>query len=582
MAGGMAGWWYSWTQLLPETAMDKIPTYFSHSYRLEDQELNQKFWQRFSKADFSFFVDPPSDTTMHTHLERMMGRCSAFVAVVNQRLDVSRYFCSRFILYEYGLSIQARRPRLLLIDRRVPRGPFRALADDEMHLFSEHETDAERQELDRKILKLRQLSEGFPNRRYKARGTIALILPPEGQDCAYAGRDLIKRIERAADFVGFGISICRIPSEHNALFALELDDYEAVILDVRGKDLPEWVFAYVYGRLIPTIKLAHVLPGELPASVLLPSLVLGLRMDEREPGVESVTYWRDEDDLVWQLLSVFSKLNEDQAAFKDGRHGDVYFESIGRRPARVFISNAGATNPLAQELAGELRLRNIEYFHYKDPGAIPTGTPWAAKLRSEVESCDVFVALIGTTYEASKWSMEELSIALARRPHVEFLPYKIEETKVDFVGEAQVTALPLDRDKAVELVLREIQERLRQQKQGDNRKPSRTTLLGASRESIIDAIRHVAQEQWHTLLARMRHRGADLTQLDDDAGPVRPRATAEKLFLASETAKGEDALEKDGLVALIEVLCEVVLPQYAETLKQIATQIADGSRYDRG
>src|SRR5689334_8629266 len=98
-----------------------IPTYFSHSYRLRDQKLNQTFWHLFSQAGFSFFVDPPSDATIHTHLERMMGRCSAFVAVVNRRRDVSRFFCSRFVLYEYGLSIQARRPRLLLIDRDVAR-----------------------------------------------------------------------------------------------------------------------------------------------------------------------------------------------------------------------------------------------------------------------------------------------------------------------------------------------------------------------------------------------------------------------------------------------------------------------------
>jgi hypothetical protein len=108
-----------------------IPTYFSHSYRLSDQALNKAFWHLFSEAGFSFFVDPPSDITIDTHLERMMGRCSAFVAVLNRRRDVSRYFCSRFVLYEYGLSIQARRPRLLLIDDRIASGPFQALAHEE-------------------------------------------------------------------------------------------------------------------------------------------------------------------------------------------------------------------------------------------------------------------------------------------------------------------------------------------------------------------------------------------------------------------------------------------------------------------
>jgi hypothetical protein len=44
-----------------------IATYFSHSYRIVDQDQNKEFWSYFS-SDFSFFVDPPSDTTIHTHL----------------------------------------------------------------------------------------------------------------------------------------------------------------------------------------------------------------------------------------------------------------------------------------------------------------------------------------------------------------------------------------------------------------------------------------------------------------------------------------------------------------------------------
>src|SRR5262245_54206951 len=114
-----------------------IPTYFSHSYRLGDQKLNQTFWRLFAEAGFSFFVDPPSDTTSHTHLERMMGKCSAFVAVVSYRPEVSRVNCSPFILYEFGLAIQARRPRLLLIDSRVPKEPFAKLFDHEIYPFSD-------------------------------------------------------------------------------------------------------------------------------------------------------------------------------------------------------------------------------------------------------------------------------------------------------------------------------------------------------------------------------------------------------------------------------------------------------------
>jgi hypothetical protein len=49
-----------------------------------------------------------------------------------------------------------------------------------------------------------------------------------------------------------------------------LEQQEAVILDVRGMDLPEWIFPYVYGRLVPTIKLARLEPNEVISIVRLP------------------------------------------------------------------------------------------------------------------------------------------------------------------------------------------------------------------------------------------------------------------------------------------------------------------------
>ena len=86
-----------------------VATYFSHSYRIEDRELNKEVWSYFS-SDFSFFVDPPSDVTIHTHLEQMMRRCGAYVAVFNRRRGAPKPYCSPFVFYEYGLSVQARVP----------------------------------------------------------------------------------------------------------------------------------------------------------------------------------------------------------------------------------------------------------------------------------------------------------------------------------------------------------------------------------------------------------------------------------------------------------------------------------------
>jgi hypothetical protein len=83
----------------------------------------------------------------------MMRRCSAFVGVVNRRRDVPHFFCSRFVLVEFGLAIQARRPRLLLIDQRVNASPFERLAPDERHVFAPSRPEAGMKEMIRKIKK---------------------------------------------------------------------------------------------------------------------------------------------------------------------------------------------------------------------------------------------------------------------------------------------------------------------------------------------------------------------------------------------------------------------------------------------
>ena len=59
-----------------------IPTYLSHSYRREDQEINLKFWPIFENAGFYFSVDPPSNITTTAHLEQMMNASSCYVAIV--------------------------------------------------------------------------------------------------------------------------------------------------------------------------------------------------------------------------------------------------------------------------------------------------------------------------------------------------------------------------------------------------------------------------------------------------------------------------------------------------------------------
>jgi hypothetical protein len=553
-----------------------IATYFSHSYRRFDQEVNKIFWSRFS-ADFSFFVDPPSDATIDTHLERMMRRCSAFVAVVNRREDVSQSYCSPFVLYEYGLSVQARRPKLLMIDQRVSSTPFQYLDRDETHYFSASDPEATLDDLAPKIDRLKAISKAYPDALHRPRGKIAIMISPGTSDCAYAKPGVLRRIEETADLSGFEIGIIELPHEHNALLALELDKYEAIILDVRGTDIPVWVFSYVYGRLVPTIKLARLQPKEVLGLITLPPIVQGLRMDADEPGVESVLYWRDAEDLIWQLDRAFRKMDEGQTVFKKGQQGVLYFESIGRRPARVFISNSGKANPLARKLSEELRLRNIERFHYKEPDAIPAGSNWQEKIRSEVAACDVFVAIFGEGYQQSEWSREELRIALAKNPGIVLLLYAVGGTDLAFLEQfgaqhLQAAPLPATEDDAIGLILANIHERLTNTGRGENSQAPRTTMLGGSREAIVDTIRHVPRAAWANFMGRLRDQMV-VSAITNGRGRVRSRAVAEQLFADAQRAD-TDPDQKSTMATLVQILTGVAPRSHQSLIKNVAAQIA--------
>ena len=432
-----------------------------------------------------------------------------------------------------------------------------------------------------KIARLRREAKTFQNRGNRQRGPIALLVPPHRERSAYASRRVSARIKEAAAPAGFEIVECPVPYEHNAFFALDLDRYEAVILDVRGTELPAWVFAYVYGRLIPTIKLVRVLRNETPEAVELPPLVKGLRMDEGEPGVESVTYWREEDDLIWQLTNAFLKLDEEGTVFTKNDEGELYFESINRRPARIFISNAGNANPLARQLSEQLRRRNIERFHYKDLGTIPTAKLWADKIEQGVADCDVFIALIGPGYDTSKWCKRELQIALERKDNPVLMLFRVDqvdlqlltrEKKLARLKPLQVPDLPADNDAAIAYLLGELQKELTRDGHGRNVSPHRTTMLGASRELVIDAIRHVSRSAWPRLVALVQEVDAKAHLPGNDIAPIRPRSVAEQLFVAAQRAD----VSQSGMVlrSLVTALASLSAPGRRAALRKVAHRVA--------
>lgn len=483
----------------------RIPTYLSHSYRRDDQEINLAFWPSFEANGFYFSVDPPSNITTTAHLEQMMNASSCYVAIVNLRPEIPDYYCSPFILYEFGLALQARRPMLLLVDDRIGRNSpqFKRVSEDSLVFFKSSNPLACKRELHQKIQTLKERA--VPAGTKGGRRPIG-VLVDERRTSGYGDARTLSLIEKVAARSVFRCERMTVPLQHNSYLSLALDAYEAVILDVRGDVLPEWVFAYVHGRLIPSLKLVHVRPSEVPADVPLPPLVEGLRMDDNEPGIESVIYWRETDDLLDQLAQAFQKLDEEPTLLSKPKEGQVYFNSIGRAPARVFISNHGKVNGLARQLSNTLGLNSIERFQYKEIDAIKTGSDWPAKIKQELQDCQLFVALLSEGYWESEWCRREMKTAQERwrKGSLRILPYRVGRVDVSFMGKLQVTDLVGNVARASQQVFKGIDRALKDAGDSLERSPM---LPGGSLETVVDALRHFPTKDWKTLLARLRSHG---------------------------------------------------------------------------
>ncbi|MEM7157035.1 MAG: toll/interleukin-1 receptor domain-containing protein [Myxococcota bacterium] len=560
----------------------KIPTYFSHSYRLRDQNLNKELWSVFAKHGFFFSVDPPSNITVHAHLERMMRQNSCFVAVVNRRNEEAEVFCSRFVLYEMGLSLQARLPRLLLIDGEIGSSVFDSLSSEEKVFFSrgsDGHAQYDRRELERKVLRLKARAEPLTSHTGKQRGPIGLLVPETKRSAAYGGASVRRKVGEVARLHGFVCEEIPAPSRDNASFAIALDRCEAVVLDVRGdKTLPPWVFAYIHGRLVPSIKLVRLMEGELASDVELPPVVKRLRMDPDEPTVESVTYWRDSSDLIHQLDRAFDKLDEHATELRRPKEGLRYFDSIGRQPARVFISNAGANNDTAARLSRHLRLNNIERFQYKDRDAIPTGSNWQAQILHELRACQVFVALIGPTYRGSEWCRREFEIAQQRAKSEELviLPYRLGAADVRFAGKLQAPDLPA-RAAGTRKIMKDIDRALKSARRSKTQR--QPYLLGGSRELLVDALRHMPAGAWKKLHGQLRVAGVDIAPARSKK--VQARGVAEEVLFAAERATLTEtaARQSPSAVAyLMEQLTILAPNRYRKVLSKISKRHRRGAR----
>jgi nucleoside phosphorylase len=386
----------------------RVSTFFSHSYWPEDREVNEYFWKLFWEAGFAFTVAPRSGTLSIPHVELSIRRSASYAAVVTHRPEVSRYLTSPRLVFEYGLAVQADKPRLVFIDRRAARHHY----EDTRRLVFDR--DAIARDRDRHVVAIRQLHDlsvrhAPPGGR--ERPSVGLLLPHGG-----AYREAMPGIREVLARAGCDVAVIDHETPNQYQFIVEADRHDFVLIDVCDRELPSWLHPLLHGRLVPMVRLLHHRTDARAGS--LPRLMLGHAIETVARSDELAIWWTSVDELVPELERVLCALRPSTSrTFRALDQGMAYFDSLGRSvDARVFVSNADSANDFARELCQHLATGFVPFFHHVFGNVGETGSRWPRGLRDRLRASQLFVPLITRAYWDSDVCREELRIA---REHCE-------------------------------------------------------------------------------------------------------------------------------------------------------------------
>lgn len=407
-----------------------IFAYFSHSYRPKDIKLNQFFWKLFCKHGIYFTVDPESKFISIPYLEFMMHKTNCFIAVVDYRSEIDYFKCSPYILFEYGLAIQAEKPLLVFLDSRVNDEYFQN-SKTKIVRFDIHNYNSRTEEFYQHIKELKEKVQGYRGYSATIKKNLGIIIDSEQGANEIYTEARIKAIVNEFRKAGFQVGMIDLAFDESYKFCLHLDDYNLLLLDVNETYLPPWIAGFIFGRFIPSLKLCNLKEGETKESMSFTPLFSNYgKIISHIEEEENIIYWTDFDKLMTKLrnhLKKFDQEENEKNVFKKVEEGDRYFHSLGRRKERIFLSNADSKNYLATALSKYFDDNYFDHFHYKHKNPIrneddiPTGADWQQVLEHELQNCKIFVAFIDNEYFAKKWCSWEINEAIKNKDMKYFL-----------------------------------------------------------------------------------------------------------------------------------------------------------------
>jgi hypothetical protein len=395
-----------------------LKVFLSHGYSAS--AINLYFYRLFSpRAHLTFEVDAPKTAMNVTRLERMIRDVDAFIGIypcdidgatgaLNQRqlVEASRYF-----RFELDLAFRARKPALILYDRRygdIFHGPRNAsfLAFDSREVTGPGGSpNADRfvrafEKFCETISAAKRLSLALD--RPEATG-VGLLLPSRSKGHGYGTHER-KTIRTTLERHNY-VDVQEIPWPPRLDWKWSARLYEAdwVMVDLSDHLAASFV-GHLHGAFVPTMRLLQGSPGASEPhppieEVLYRSVEVGYRKD--------ILRWQDAESLEDGLSHRLSSLREQGRWISTPEDAERYFQEASLRKEPVFLSYAREDQQVAHQIRDSLKRSFEEVFDYRDGQSMEPARPWMQQVFQRLDGSAIGIALLSESYLKSPHCLNE-------------------------------------------------------------------------------------------------------------------------------------------------------------------------------
>jgi hypothetical protein len=396
--------------------------FLSHRYKSPD--VNRYFFRIFADAaEVQFEVDEGAFAINVTRLERMIRDCDAFIGIypfpgrdaVPEREELLHE--SRYFRLELDLAIRARKPGLILYDRRY-RQLFKRPPSISSLEFDSLEVESPGGSPSAGLY--RRAFRSFCERvaawkeydiTARAAGdpvegvTVVLPLRSRGVDGYSAGEiDLVRSLLASSGYDD--VKTVTWPPVLDGETLTQLQQADWAVADVGHRSAA----AYLHGAFVPTMRLMRT--SQQPGR----DEEIGFLYGGVEVGyVEDIVTWSSRRSLEEGLRQRLSSLNVDVRRINTTTEADEYFRSASLRKETVFVSYSGRDEQAAAELVACLRDTFQRVFDYRDGESIRPGQPWLEEIFGQLSASAIGIPLFSASYVESGNCLHELRQMVAQR-----------------------------------------------------------------------------------------------------------------------------------------------------------------------